>query len=767
MKHVKKIIAMLVFVTITTIGCKPDPLEYARPESLAGTVYPQLESLGIFNYYLTALDQTEFKEPLTKGGSWTVFAPTDEAFEQFMSNEGFASFDQIPEERLLHIIEYSIIVDAWNTTSLTYWSGQFYLGTSFRRRTQYKDPIVEVDAADYPNLIDWEAGNYFVDTSGGDNKTTDYFLQSYFDYDLTGAEPGDYAFMFPGETYNPGDMKVFESNVSQTNIIAENGMIYALDKVIEPKLNLYQNLSAEEYGGKYSMYKSILERFGYLNDVGEELNEETGELQTIHYLSFETNLSENLLPFDPNTEDYPRIINAADRTWANATGILVPTNDALIDYLNGDSVLGKFYDSYDDMPLDVLGTFLNTNFFTYYWSLCPSHFGQTFNMAFDLIDYKEEHIVDKQFCSNGLFVGVNTVYTNDGFATIMGPLLLDEEYSIMLKAVQDLGIDSALQSLGVKFSMFGIKNDQFVGIADPNSASRVIEIIDWEPDLSVIYMQVTENGITTTYPSSSTNPQQEEIDYVTTTINDIVLNQIIEEEVNLTADNFYQTKSGEFVYITANTVAGGGNIFNNEPVDVVSTLETANGNFYDMSTFIERPLVFTYGALTDNSATFSKFLELLEAADALVDIPNYDEDKLVSFLNLDRTFTLFAPNNAAIAQAITDGVIIDPDPSNLSTLTPLELATAKVSFLNFAKKHFLQQAITTDGITTGTFPSMYFDIIVDFVPVYNQLTIDNDYATSTLTVRNPTTAEVVAQTSSITNLLSKRVVIHEISAYIK
>ncbi|MDO5971339.1 fasciclin domain-containing protein [Flavivirga aquimarina] len=768
MKHINSLI-IIVFIIISAFGCKPDSLEFARPENLAGTVYTQLESMGNFNYYLQLIDQTEYKEPLEKGGSWTIFAPTDEAFEAYMTAEGYTSIDAIPSDKILDIIQYSIIIDAWNTTTLTYFNRGFYAGNSFKRFTQYKDSIEVLNADDYPNIMKWEPGQYRVDPSYGRNKPTVYFLDDYIEA-KAGFETTDYAFMFPGETYNPGDMKVFEANVSQANIIAENGMIYALDKVIEPRKNLYQNLTSEEYGNKYTLFKSLLDRFAIFSDRGEVIND-VGEPEQLYYLLFETGIVDNLLPFSPYDESYPRLLNNVDRTLANATGLLVPTNDALEQYLNGNSILGQFYDSYDAMPLDVLGKFLSTFFFRDFWSICPTNIGQSLNVALDLVDYKLEDVVDQKFCSNGFFVGIDEVYTNDNFSTIMGPLLLDSEYTIMLKAVQDLGIDNALLSKGSQFSVFGIKNDQFVNIADPNSATRTITVLlDETPeDLSVIYMQVDGDPVTAnnrTYPDpNDSTPNSTDVDYVTTTLKDIVLNQIVEETVDLSSNNYYPTKSGEFIYAyEGNKVSGGGNIALNEPAQVISIQDTDNGKFYEMSRSVERPLKFTYGMLMEDPVRFSRFIEVLEAADALVNIPNYTGDKLVTFLNLLRTFTLLAPNNNAVNQAISDGIIVEP--STLGSLSPLEFAIAKQDLLNFVKKHFIQQAITTDGNTAGDFDSMYFSKVIDFVPVYDTYTFENNYATSTLTIKNPTTGDVITETASVTNLFSKRVVIHEIDNYL-
>ncbi|WP_299669148.1 fasciclin domain-containing protein [uncultured Polaribacter sp.] len=766
-----RFIAIVVFAIITTFGCRPDLLEYARPESLAGTIYQQLESMGTFNYYLKSLDQTEFKEPLARGGSWTVFAPTDEAFEKYMQEEGYANFGAIPLQNIQDIIDYSIITDGWNTTTLTYFSNRFYEGQSFRRRTQYQRPYIEIDSDTLQHIRDWESGKYLVDISLGRLKTTDYFLDLYFDN--WNIQYADYEFMFSGKTFNAGDMKVFEANVSQTNIVAENGIIYALDKVFEPKPNLYENLSAAEYEGKYSTFKKILERFATLVDVGDEVHPDTGVTETIHQLRFATGIENNFLPFNPADENYPSNIDA---TLAQAYGFLVPTNDALSNYLNGSSILGQFYESYDDMPLDVLGQFLSPYFFNDFYDICPSRFGQSYDTSLGLVDYKPADVVDKKFCSNGFFVGVNTVYINNSFGTIMGPLLLNPEYAIMLNTIQNLGIDIALQSKGVRFSILGVKNSQFVDVADPNSATRKITVLTndsrlpnpFDPrDLSVIYMEVTgdPNGSNNRiYPDpGASNPSASDIAYVAQTLKDIVLNQIINSDIDFNANNYYQARSGEFVYaFNGNMAAGGGDIQEGESAQIVETLETDNGSFYEMSSIIERPLRFTYGALeADPNNSFSSFLEVLETADALITIVGSD-DKLVNFLNLQKTFTLFAPNNTAVANAIAEGVIVEPN--TVEGLSDLDKVIAKRDLLNFAKKHFLQQAIPTDGKTVGTFPSMYFSKVIDFAPVYDEFSISN--TTTSISITNTETAQTVT-TSSITNVLSKRVVIHEVDNYIK
>ncbi|ANW95404.1 hypothetical protein AXE80_03525 [Wenyingzhuangia fucanilytica] len=764
-KQTARLITAVLFTVIFAIGCQPDPLEYARPKDLVGTIYLQLKAMGGFEYYVKCIEKTAYKTPLEKGGSWTVFAPTDEAFEEFMREEGFGSFDEIPSERILDLVQYSVLSGGWNTTSLTYFNNAG-VGNAFKKTTQYLDTIIDADAANFPYVDEVEPGRvYKLDNSSGRDKTVAYFLPYYME--SKGIEKADYNFIFDGETYADTDqMKVYEANAVRANIVAENGFIHALDKVIEPRENIYQALMSDEYKDKYSMFKNLIDRFASFNSQGFQLNEATGQQEEIFRLGFRTGLQNNLLPYNPYDEAYPPLLNNANRTPSNAVGMAIPTNEALTSYLEGNSILGQFYNSYDDMSIDVLATFLGTHFFSNYYDLCPSREGSAFNVSLNLVDYSTSDAVDKRFCSNGLFVGVNKVYTNKNFSTVLGPLLLNPDYTIMLKAIQGLGIADGLSSRGSNFSVFGIANNQFIDIPDPNSATRRISVVDFTDDFSVVQIQVTgdpDAANNRLYPENIDSPISADVNYVNTTLEAIVLNQIVDEKVTLNSDNFYQTRSRAFIKaLPDGSLAGGGDLLANEKANITLTRTTENGNFYEMDKHFQRPLDFAYKSLVDNSDKFSKFIEVLEAVDGFITIPGYADDKLLSFVSSTRSYTMFAPNDAAVQQAITDGVIVDPN--NLPT-DAVELAIAKRDLLNFAKLHVFQDPIVTDGVSSGDYKSLYFAREIDFSPVYDEFQVSN-FLTE-LSVEDPETGIAIATTGGLLNLFSKGIVIHELDGYLK
>lgn len=776
MKNITHLIiaSVLGVLLSTTVGCRPDLEVFERPETLAGPIYEQLEAHGQFTYYLECLDKTSYAEPLATGGSWTIFAPTDSAFEQYFLDNGYTSVDDIPTGTVVDIIKYSVITSAYNTTYLTYYPNGWYAGNSFKKYTQYFDTLQVIDGAAYANVDGVDpTKDYLIDMSA-ENKTTNYWVDLYLDGYKCSAERSDYSFMFPGEE-DPevGDMKVFNAHVTEQEIIAENGFIYALDAVLEPQPSLYQNLSREGFQDKYSMFKEMLDRFGELTyQKYLDINPVTGAMDSVYKLTFQTEITENLLAFSPADETYPKLTSNVNKDQANAMGLLVPTNDALTQYLAEDNVISQNYESYDEMSLDVLGIFLNVNFFGDYWSVCPSHFGSglAFNVGLDEVVIDESDVQDVKFCSNGLFVGVDKIYPTTTFSSVYGPLVLDTTYSIMLKCIADLGIENSLQSDGIEYSILGLRNDQFVNIPDPNYSNREITIIGYEPDMSVVYMEVTGDADPTnnrTYPDPTVaSPSSTDIAYVQETLNDIIVNQIIEEPI--TEPNYYQTNSGEFVYVDGDVVKGGGDIYYDEQVNLTDEQVMTNGIVYGTDKFVNPPAKYTFGMIVMNYINYPSFLQfyyMLENAGTRISIPDDSYDFLISFLDLSKTYTCFIPSAEAVAQAVADGVI--PNPMVMPT-DEVEYAQAVADLNVFLKKHFLQHPIVTDGKTTGTFNSLNQTGVVDYAPVYSSYTIGNDYDNQQLNIFDPVTGEKVASTNgTVVNMLSKRVVMHEIDNYLK
>lgn len=787
MKNIKHlIIASVTGILLSfTIGCTPDMEEFDRPASLAGPIYQQLESQGNCSLYLQCLDRTEYAVSLSTGGLWTVFVPNDSAFNTYLDEKGYSSVQDIPLNIASDIIKTSIIVDAYNTTLLTYFKNNWYEGNSFRKLSQYMDTFDIVDGTEFSNFGASSDQYRNVDTTrkyliqgGGRQKPITYFVDKYIDGFRQPMERTDYSYMFPGEE-DPleGEMKVGAAHVTEIEIPAENGIIYVLDKVLEPAEMLYANLSSPEYGGKYSTFKKMIDRFGYLKYQGLEENPFSNSKDSTYSIAFHTDIASNLLAFNPNDEIYPKLASNTDRTEADALGLLVPTNKALSDYLLADNEVAKNFTSYDEMPLDVVAIFLNVNFFANYAAICPSKFSETYNVGLETVNMSEADVVDTKFCSNGLFVGVNKIYPTATFSTVYGPMVLDTSYTIMLKCIKDLGLDNNLKGSGVEYSIFGLRNDQFVGIKDPNNPARTISVVvpplskvNYGENVDYVYLWVEDASdpqLTGYYPDPYADTKNAtEVDYVQETLNDIVMNQMIDSRVD-GEDNFYLTKKGDYVYISDNATKaqGSGDYYNETSFAVTDHTDLSNGVVYESEQFLNPATKYTYRALKD-AGTFTSLLWILKWAGLEPEtyVPGTD-DKLIPYFNLDKSYTFFAPNDAAIAKAVADSVIMDYMKYFVENDAELK-AQAVLDYQTFIKKHIIQDPIVTDGHTSGIYKSLYKIGVVDLVNVYTSFDIVNNDKES-LIIRNVETADTMAITTpGGVNILSKRVVVHEIDNYL-
>ena len=103
----------------------------------------------------------------------------------------------------------------------------------------------------------------------------------------------------------------------------------------------------------------MIDRFGKFAFYYIQKNALTGVTDSVFKFSFKTGIVNNYLAFDPNSESYPMLKESMDHTYAFAVGMFAPTDEALVNYLKGNSLLGRYYSSFDNMPIDLLGIFLN------------------------------------------------------------------------------------------------------------------------------------------------------------------------------------------------------------------------------------------------------------------------------------------------------------------------------------------------------------------------------------------------------------------------
>ena len=152
--------AAFLSLVILTGSCQSEFEKYYEdPSWLEGNAYEVLSDKGNFTNYLRLVERTLYSQVIHGSGSYTFFAPNDEAFSNYLQLKGYQSVDDIPLEKASEIVSYSMVYNAYSAANLgNSWLGEWELGASFRKRTPsykslYKDCIEGDSVYVYDDIV--------------------------------------------------------------------------------------------------------------------------------------------------------------------------------------------------------------------------------------------------------------------------------------------------------------------------------------------------------------------------------------------------------------------------------------------------------------------------------------------------------------------------------------------------------------------------------------------------------------------------------------
>ncbi|WP_100615541.1 fasciclin domain-containing protein [Confluentibacter citreus] len=109
-------LSLLLFLVVTTLSsCNNDDDAVYAPETIAeiASATPALSNL------VAALDRAGLVETLDGPGQFTVFAPTNEAFQAFLSENNFATLNDVPVNVLTQVLLNHVVLGDNVSTSLS------------------------------------------------------------------------------------------------------------------------------------------------------------------------------------------------------------------------------------------------------------------------------------------------------------------------------------------------------------------------------------------------------------------------------------------------------------------------------------------------------------------------------------------------------------------------------------------------------------------------------------------------------------------------
>jgi uncharacterized surface protein with fasciclin (FAS1) repeats len=472
-----RIKSFLLFATalLFLFSCKQEPDIYKRPDWLAGKVYTQILAQPELSTFAKCIELTGYDEILDVSGSYTVFAPSNEAFTKyFAQNTKYNSVESIPITELTEIVKYLIVQNPWSKIQLRTLDVYGWIDTlstdnnkpkGFKRETLLLNPNRKYGIA--TGGVGKEVKFVIVDTL----QTKDYrkvitdsrkyvpiFYQEYFD--IYKLNKSDYEFYFDRTFDSPNDIYFAGAKIISDEISAENGFVYIVDRVVDPLQNASEIIGNSSGANNYTDFLDVLNRFPQFEYNREKTFLQPGAAQgavvdSLFDLSFPT------LAFDFSSEK----TSPPSGTYglpSNVTiryhhGLMAPTNTAfqsfIDEYIKIPSGWGSLAGAPENIKRIIANTYMSVN------TIYPTDFQEGFyNGELDIVKLDESDIIEKKFGSNSTFIGLKKAIVPRAFKSVTGPVYLQRGYNKVMIAIEQSGLLSALKRQNENY-MFFVEND--------------------------------------------------------------------------------------------------------------------------------------------------------------------------------------------------------------------------------------------------------------------------------------------------------------------
>jgi uncharacterized surface protein with fasciclin (FAS1) repeats len=702
---------------------------YGRPENLEPPIYQTLQSKGKFTSLLACIDKAGYKDILSNAGYWTLFAPTDEAFNTYFKAHSITNVEGLDAATAGKIVRYCLVYNSFNTDLLDDYqvTGGVQADKAFKRRTTYYDlfDTTTVNGQLLHTVASNRNGGY--SSSENNNKYIPYFTNPFFK--TTKLSAADYNYFYPGTAFT--GLNILDATITETNIAAENGNIHVIDKVLEPLPNIEKYLAAKT---DYSLFNSLFEKYmvSYVENADatkryQVLNNSSDKV----YIKFYN----PLLAFSPNNENYLKVQDNDGQM--NGWSIIAPTNSVLEPYLK--SVVLEHYNNdinnLNKLPIQILVDFLNAHM----WQspLWPSKFATTGNfLGEDARFNPSSDILDKKILSNGFFYGANKVQESNLFFTVYSRPYLDPKYSLMTRLLNN-ELKSTITNPNFRYTIIMMPDDLIRKLG-----------FDWDGNRNS-WVSTNASAFGSGDPRGTTNRL----------LNLSVIATPNNELDNLAGEGIVETMGGEMIKYLNGQLYAAGNIDSNNKVSIVDTRKLKNGTVYYTDKLLywsALPVGKRLEALaTPAGSPYNMFWQYLKNSKIYTATTGIITGAPLGFFG-----TLMIPDDAAIKQAVNDGWL--PGTGTAPNKTPVYAPTTSADqelVTTFLQAHILKKTVIGDAKMHET----------DVESLYKNLS-DRTTKVRVLTQGGLSFVNELMQTVNInpaySNVLADRFVIHSIDKYL-
>jgi uncharacterized surface protein with fasciclin (FAS1) repeats len=462
---IKHILFILLSIFFLTTGCEmwPEHEKYSRPDWLPGKLYTTVSVQENLTLFTECLQLAGLDKIIDVSGSWSVFAPTDEAMKQFLSEKNYTSIYDIPPDELERITTFHIVQSPWTLDQLKIlgingWkTGKDNASNpyAFKRVTMLQNPVEKywIRRVKKKELIVLDSINstrykrVFVQSK----KYVPIFYEEYMK--INGITTEDFRFYF-GRAFEQGAIYFAGAKILKSDILAENGIIHIIDKVVSPMMNGQELLEKETPNESYKLFLDLVYWYypQFKPNITATYNQpdvrQGGIVDTLWDLNYPK------LAFDLHSE---RIFDL-NQTLIRHNGLFVPTDDALQEFIDG-TLTSKsgfpHWGDYKSLPPDIVALIVGQNFRTSPIYPSTNQYRQIFKNS-NRYRQKEESIIKKEFGSNCTFIGLDSYVPDRAFTSVTGPVFCRPNYTTFRKALLFSGAIDDIASHPGKLLFFPI-----------------------------------------------------------------------------------------------------------------------------------------------------------------------------------------------------------------------------------------------------------------------------------------------------------------------
>jgi len=654
MRYHKTFKLLLGILFILYVGCENfrEHEKYKRPDWLPGKLYTTVSAQGNLTMFAECLRLTGLDTILDVSGCWSVFAPTDEAMEQYLSENQYATVSDIPLDKLERITEFHIIQNPWSLEQLQSLSAYGWRtgddanrdSYAYKRQTILKNPVEKYWIKRKKNkemiVIDSKISDGYKMVFVESRKYVPIFYDEYLE--TNGLTSEDFSFYFD-RAYEPGNVYYAGAKILQANLFAENGFVHIIDMVVNPMLNAQELLEREM---PIETYKLFLEMVYWYYPTFEPNMSATNNQPEVRFgglVDTLWDLNYYDLAFDLHKESTGYEGPYANETLVRHNGLFAPTDDAFREFIDGILTVKSGFPHWLDfrsLPWDIVEIIIDGHFKSVPIYPSTNHYQEIF-IEGGRFQQIEGDIIRKEFGSNCTFIGLNTYIPDRVFTSVTGPVFLRPPYSLFRRAMLYSGIEDDIAYKNGEICFFPIPD-----FALTSDSSLMLNWIDYDQNR---------------YNFMEFNRGKEQIEFLSSgTIRNRILNHVGTSLPNGSANKeFIRNMEGNYIIWnhSDNTVQGNLPSTIGYNGDIVTTCypvqldePSDNGETFSVRYWFNFETKNMHAVLSG----YSKFFSLLVKA-GLFDWDSFD----FSFLDRNENYTVFVPSEEALTSYQVDTLGIE------------------------------------------------------------------------------------------------------------